>query len=90
MPGPFVLLTTLSAASQRVPTRETVSASSFVAAVGRRVNEKGLRAYLARMGYSPSSTVTEPGDFAVRGGIIDIFPRKTEGLRLGLFACPPC
>jgi len=86
VPAPFVLLTTLSAAMQRVPTRETVGASSFKAEVGRQVNETALRNYLARMGYSPSPTVTEAGDFAVRGGIIDIFPPgNSEPVRLDLF-----
>ncbi|WP_127108592.1 transcription-repair coupling factor [Pararhodobacter zhoushanensis] len=86
VPGPFVLLTTLSAAMQKLPARSTIAGSSFVADVGRQVNEEGLRTYLTRMGYSPSPTVTEPGDFAIRGGIIDIFPPgDTEPVRLDLF-----
>ncbi len=86
VPGNFVLLTTLSAAMQKLPARATVAASSFVAQVGRQIDEAGLRNYLARMGYSPSPTVTEPGDFAVRGGIIDIFPPgDAEPVRLDLF-----
>jgi transcription-repair coupling factor (superfamily II helicase) len=45
-----------------------------------------LRAYLARMGYAPVPTVSEAGEFAVRGGIIDIFPPgAAEPLRLDLF-----
>ncbi|GAB4260500.1 MAG: transcription-repair coupling factor [Pararhodobacter sp.] len=84
--GPFVLLTTLNGAMQRLPSRATVAGASFVAEVGRRIDEEGLRAYLARMGYSPSPTVTEPGDFAVRGGIIDIYPPgDAEPVRLDLF-----
>ncbi|WP_068297282.1 transcription-repair coupling factor [Pararhodobacter sp. CCB-MM2] len=86
VPGNFVLLTTLNAAMQKLPARETVQSSSFIAEVNRRVDEEGLRNYLARMGYSPSPTVTEPGDFAVRGGIIDIFPPgDAEPVRLDLF-----
>ncbi|WP_417626768.1 transcription-repair coupling factor [Pararhodobacter aggregans] len=86
VPGPFVLLTTLNAAMQKLPARETVAASSFIAEVGRRVDEGALRNYLARMGYSPSPTVTEPGDFAVRGGIVDIYPPgDAEPVRLDLF-----
>jgi transcription-repair coupling factor (mfd) len=86
VPGPFVLLTTLNAAMQKLPARETVAGSSFVAEVGRRVDEDALRNYLARMGYSPSPTVTEPGDFAVRGGIVDIYPPgNAEPVRLDLF-----
>ncbi|MCB2131514.1 MAG: transcription-repair coupling factor, partial [Rhodobacteraceae bacterium] len=72
--GPFILLTTLNAATQRLPAREVVKASCFSAKVGSRVNEAALRDYLVRMGFSQTSTVSEPGDYAIRGGIIDIFP----------------
>ena len=38
------------------------------------------------MGFSQCPTVTEPGDYAVRGGIIDIFPPGAGGpVRLDLF-----
>ena len=86
MPAPFILLTTLNAATQRVPSRSVVQQSSFKARVGGRVNEGALRGFLARMGFSPTSTVTEPGDYAVRGGIIDIYPPGETGpVRLDLF-----
>ncbi|MEO0912514.1 MAG: DEAD/DEAH box helicase, partial [Pseudomonadota bacterium] len=83
---PSVVLTTLNAVMQRVPARETVLASSFTAVVGKQVDEAALRAYLVRMGFSQAPTVTEPGDFAVRGGLIDIFPPGDMGpVRLDLF-----
>lgn len=83
---PSVVLTTLNAATQRVPRREVVAASSFVADVGRQIDVDALKAYLVRVGYSNAPTVTEPGDFAVRGGIIDIFPPGTQHpVRLDLF-----
>ncbi|MFD1911927.1 transcription-repair coupling factor [Halodurantibacterium flavum] len=86
VPGPFVLLTTLSAAMQRVPARDVVAGASFSARVGGRVNEGALRQFLVRMGFSQSPTVTEPGDYAVRGGIIDIYPPGEGGpVRLDLF-----
>ncbi len=86
MPVPFILLTTQNAATQRLPARSVVAGASFKAQVGGRVNEAGLRQFLARMGFSPTSTVTEPGDYAVRGGIIDIYPPgRTGPVRLDLF-----
>ena len=86
VPGPFVLLTTLGAASQLVPAREVVAGAAFAARVGSRVDEAALRAYLVRMGFSQSATVMEPGDYAVRGGIIDIYPPGEGGpVRLDLF-----
>ncbi len=84
--GPFVLLTTLGAAMQRVPPRDTVAGASFSARVGARIDEAGLRDWLARMGYSPAPSVTEAGEYAVRGGIIDLFPPgAAEPVRLDLF-----
>ncbi len=84
--GPFILLTTLNAATQRVPAREVLREASFSAKVGARVNEERLKAYLARMGFSPTSTVTEPGDYAIRGGIVDIYPPGPTGpVRLDFF-----
>ncbi|MBU2982387.1 transcription-repair coupling factor [Lentibacter algarum] len=74
MPTKFVLLTTLSAATQYVPARSVLREAAFTARVGERVDEAALRAFLVRMGFVQSPTVTEPGDYAVRGGIIDIFP----------------
>ena len=84
--GPFVLLTTLNAVLQRVPARDLVAGASFAARVGDRIDESALRAFLIRMGFVQSPTVTEPGDYAVRGGIIDIFPPGDSGpVRLDLF-----
>ena len=84
--GPFVLLTTLNAATQRIVARDVLRASSFRADVGSRVNEQALKGFLARMGFSPTSTVTEPGDYAIRGGIVDIYPPGPGGpVRLDFF-----
>ena len=86
MPDRFVLLTTLNAATQRVPAREVLREAAFKAMVGGRVNEEALRGFLVRMGFSQSPTVMEPGDYAIRGGIIDIFPPGDAGpVRLDLF-----
>ena len=86
MPRQFILLTTLGAATQRIPPRAILRDAAWSAAVGARVDEKGLRAFLVRMGFVQSPTVMEPGDYAVRGGIIDIYPPGDMGpVRLDLF-----
>ncbi|WP_425074734.1 transcription-repair coupling factor [Sagittula sp. S175] len=79
MPARYVLLTTLGAAMQRIPAREVLRSAAFSARVGDRVDEDALRAFLVRMGFSQAPTVTEPGDYAIRGGIIDIYPPNTGG-----------
>ncbi|MCB5409696.1 transcription-repair coupling factor [Pseudogemmobacter faecipullorum] len=84
--GNFVLSTTLNAASQLLPAKSLVRASSFRAAVGDFVDEKHLRDFLVRMGFTPASTVAEPGDYAIRGGIVDIWPPGPGGpIRLDFF-----
>ncbi len=84
--GAFVVLSTLNAVTQRIPARDVVRASSFRAVVGDRVDETRLKGFLARMGFSPVSTVTEPGDYAIRGGIVDIYPPGPGGpVRLDFF-----
>ena len=86
MPDKFVLLTSMAAATQRVPARSVLRDAAFKAHVGDRIDEKGLREFLVRMGFTQSPTVMEPGDYAVRGGIIDIFPPGQSGpVRLDLF-----
>ncbi len=86
MPGPFILLTTLAAATQRMPARALLRAAVFTARVNSRIDEKGLRQFLVRMGFVQAPTVAEPGDYAIRGGIIDIFPPGEGGpVRLDLF-----
>lgn len=86
MPAQFVLLTTMNAATQRVPARQVLQSSAFSARVNHRIDEKALRAFLVRMGFSQSPTVMEPGDYAIRGGIIDIYPPGDGGpVRLDLF-----
>ncbi|MDA9288404.1 transcription-repair coupling factor [Amylibacter sp.] len=84
--APIVLLTTLNAITQYIPNRTIVSNNSFDAIVGRTINVKELRAYFSMMGFVQTPTVTEPGDYAIRGGIIDVFPPGESGpVRMDLF-----
>ena len=86
MPKEFVLLTTLNGATQRVPSRDVLQEAAFSAQVGRRINEKELRNFLVRMGFVQTPTVMEPGDYAIRGGIIDVFPPGQSGpVRMDLY-----
>ncbi|WP_412505546.1 transcription-repair coupling factor [Roseovarius sp. SYSU LYC5161] len=85
-PSRFVLLTTLNAATQFVPARDVLREAAFTASVDQRIDEDALKAFLVRMGFAQAPTVTEPGDYAVRGGIIDIYPPGKSGpVRLDLF-----
>jgi len=86
MPKRYVLLTTLAAATQRVPPKETLEGAAFSLRKGQRVNEEALRGFFVRMGFTQAPTVVEHGDYAIRGGIIDVFPPGHEmPVRLDFF-----
>lgn len=83
---PAVLLTTVNAALQRVPARASVARDSLSAAPGNVVRLSELSAWLEANGYGRTSTVRETGEYAVRGGIIDLFPPGLdEPVRLDFF-----
>jgi transcription-repair coupling factor (superfamily II helicase) len=83
---PAVLLTTVNAAVQRVPARAYVGKRSFSAAVGNRVLMDDLVRWLEDNGYQRNSTVRETGEYAVRGGLIDLFPPgRQQPWRLDFF-----
>jgi transcription-repair coupling factor (superfamily II helicase) len=75
---PMIVLTTVNAIVQRVPTRDTVAAQALSVAPGHVVPMDSIVAWLEHNGYNRSSTVREPGEYAVRGGILDLFPAGLE------------
>jgi len=84
--SPRILLTSVNAAMQRVMPRAALRESSFSAKTGTQINIDDLQLFLAQNGYIRSDTVRESGDFAVRGGIIDIFAAGHESpVRIDLF-----
>ncbi|HEX7789977.1 MAG TPA: transcription-repair coupling factor [Afipia sp.] len=71
---PLIVLTTVNAIVQRVPARDVVAAQALSVAPGHRVPMDSIASWLEHNGYSRTSTVREPGEYAVRGGILDLFP----------------
>ncbi|HLS18870.1 MAG TPA: DEAD/DEAH box helicase, partial [Paracoccaceae bacterium] len=83
---PSVIITTVAAITQRVPAQAIMRGLSFIAQTGRQVDVEGLVRWLTDMGFNRASTVIERGDFAVRGGIIDLFaPGDDLPVRLDFF-----
>ena len=71
---PSVLLTTVNAMSQRVPARDFTATHALSVAPGNVLGMAGVVNWLELNGFMRASTVREPGDYAVRGGILDLFP----------------
>ncbi|MBX6320442.1 MAG: transcription-repair coupling factor [Rhodospirillaceae bacterium] len=81
-----VVLATVAAFLQRVPARRAFDGAVLEVERGATIGQDRLVDFLLRSGYLRASTVHEPGEFAVRGGIIDLFPPGSETpLRLDFF-----
>jgi transcription-repair coupling factor (superfamily II helicase) len=83
---PALLATTVAALVQRTPPKSAVTGASYSAKAGQVVEIADLERYFKVNGYSRASTVSERGEFAIRGGVIDVFPPGAEEpVRLDLF-----
>ena len=83
---PSVLLTTVNAALQRVPARDFVARQCLSVAPGQVLAMDDITQWLELNGFMRASTVREAGDYAVRGGIIDLYaPGMGEPVRLDFF-----
>ncbi|HWJ71839.1 MAG TPA: transcription-repair coupling factor [Kaistia sp.] len=69
----LVVLTTVNAIVQRVPRRADVARQSLAIAPGGRLPMEKLVGWLEDNGFMRTSTVREAGEYAVRGGIVDLF-----------------
>ena len=81
-----VVITTVAAMLQRVPSRAMIGPAFKPLSVGDKVPLQDLLRFFTDNGYQRADTVREPGEFAVRGGIVDVFPAGMgEPVRLDLF-----
>ena len=84
--GPQLLVTTVNAALQRTLTPFRVRQLVARLAPGERIDRDRLSALLQANGYGRTETVRDPGEFAVRGGLVDLFPAGEDfALRLDFF-----
>jgi len=83
---PTLVVTTVGGVTQRTPPREITCGAGFEATVGLDLDTAALERYFAANGYLRASTVSERGEFAVRGGVVDVYPPGfEEPVRLDMF-----
>jgi transcription-repair coupling factor (superfamily II helicase) len=83
---PQLLLTTVNAATQRTLTPFRIRQLVATLKPGERIDRDALAALLQANGYVRTDTVADAGEYAIRGGLVDLFPSgETEGLRLDFF-----
>ena len=84
--GQRIVLTTVNALVQRVPPRAAFAGVSRAFRPGATLDPDELVRFLEANGYGRAATVMEPGEYAVRGGIIDLYPAgAAEPVRIDLF-----
>lgn len=85
-PGPRLVLTTVAAILQRIAPRDRIRDTRIDLEPGRSVDFEAIVGFLNTNGYHRTETVREPGEFASRGDIIDLFPPGfPEPVRVDLF-----
>jgi len=81
-----VLITAASTAIQKLAPPSFLAGSTFYFKTGDKLNEKKLREQLTIAGYNHVSQVMTPGEYCIRGGIIDLFATGTAlPFRIDLF-----
>jgi len=73
-----IVLTTVNALVQKLPPLDVVRTMSFSAAAGAVVDSDKLIAWASGNGYLRVPTVREQGEYAVRGGLVDLYPAGAE------------
>ncbi|KFB10026.1 transcription-repair coupling factor [Nitratireductor basaltis] len=85
-PHRSIVLVSANAVLQRMPPKEQIRAQTFSARPGNQVSMEDLAKRLEAAGFDREPTVRDVGQYAVRGGILDLFaPGAEEALRLDFF-----
>src|SRR5262249_45051166 len=84
--GPRIVVASARAAALRLPRPEIYGASCIELMRNEDVAPERLREQLTDAGYVEDDPVTEPGEFSLRGGILDVFtPQLGDPVRLEFF-----
>jgi transcription-repair coupling factor (superfamily II helicase) len=85
-PHPAIVLVTVNAALQKMAPQDIIESFAFSARPGANIRMDDIAARLGRNGFERVATVREVGEYAVRGGILDVFvPGSDEPVRLDFF-----
>jgi transcription-repair coupling factor (superfamily II helicase) len=81
-----VIIVPAGTALLRLPSQSYLAANTFMLKKGQKLDLDALRKQCAEAGYHHVSQVMSPGEFSVRGGLVDLFPMGSAlPYRLDLF-----
>lgn len=75
---PLLIVTYPEAMSEKVINKRSLLANTFTIKTGERLDHSFLTEFLNEYGFEVTDFVFEPGQFSVRGGIVDIFSYASE------------
>ena len=81
---PPIVVAPIQALMQAVPQTERLDRMLRVIEVGQSLDSNEFAGWLDGAGYTRVATIDGPGEFAIRGGIIDVFPAAGAGSAVGL------
>ena len=73
-----VVIVPVATLMQRLPPTSYIAGNSFDVAVGQKLDLDGERLRLQAGGYRLVPQVLDPGDYAIRGGLLDVFPMGAD------------
>ena len=76
--APLVLVTTIDALLDRLPDPAVLRKNSITLRPGDEADMTALAARLTQLGYEHTAEVTMPGEYCLRGGILDVYPAAEE------------
>jgi transcription-repair coupling factor (superfamily II helicase) len=82
---PRILIAPIQALMQHIPRDEAIDEIMQVIRVGGRLDPTALAAWLDDAGYQRMPSIENGGEYAIRGGIMDIFPPSAAPVRIDLF-----
>jgi len=77
--APKLMLTSLDAALQRIPPADVIADSNLELVVGEDFDRDAFSDFIQRTGYVEEGIADDPGELAVRDGVIDIYPAGAPG-----------
>ena len=81
-----IVIVPVTTALYRLPPRSFLAAHTFFLKQGERLDIEGLRQQLTLASYTHVAQVQAPGEYSVRGGVIDLFPMGSSvPYRIDLF-----
>ena len=78
----FIIVTTIEAVMQKLPSKETLYKNILEFKVGKSYSIEELKKKLIQLGYTRYDLIEGRGQFSIRGGIVDISTNENTGIRI--------